>query len=246
MPNQTQTPTRLWTPSLGTTILDECVDNALRRISANVGFSVSMDKGHKRTMRDMADPDGVEFFRVGDSLDPKEVEAGILREFYAEAVPAFRAAKAALAAEALAYIKGREVDKAQSRVVLATADGAFTIPEKDIFTKEGLPFAKTIAKPSTQAFIGGIAGFLCMFALVRSPHLGIFSGVLIGGAAYYLARRSMYRHCEELLRLLPRNLYQMLVAEWNANINRYADAVNAGLQNANEATLLRMKSSRVE
>ena len=243
-------PTQAWTPSLDSAILDERMDNAMRRASGAVGLDISMDKGRMRAMRDTA-ADALEagansagplfmrvgqgvleagFFKAGDALDPKEVGAEILREFHAEAVPAFQAAKAALAAEALAYMNGRGIGDTQCRAVLDAANDTFAVPEKELFTREGLPFVKTVAMPSTQAFVGGIAGFACVFAFIRSPQLAIFSGVLIGGAAYYLARRRVRRRCEDLLRLLPRNLYQMLATEWNANIRRYADTVNAGVE----------------
>ena len=99
----------------------------------------------------------------------------------------------------------------------------------DFSSRDKSLFVKTITTPSTQAFIGGLAGFAAVFGLIRSLHLGFFTGVLGGEGAYYLARRRIRRKCEETLRLLPRNLYQMLATEWNAGVRRYADTIHAGL-----------------
>ena len=239
-----------WAPGLDTSLLDERMDNAMRRVSGSIGLDISVDKGRMRTLKETAAQaleagassagplfmrvgQGVfeaGFCKIGQALDPKEVGAEILYEFHAESVAAFQAAKAALAAEALAFMKQRGVGEAHAQTLIAAADGAFNVPDKELFTREGLPFIRTIAAPSTQAFIGGLAGFACVFALIRSPHLGIFTGVLVGGGAYSLARRRVRSSCEAMLRQLPRNLYQMLATEWNANIRRYAETVNAGLE----------------
>lgn len=243
-----------WMPALDTSLLDERADNAIRRVSGSIGLDISVDKGRMRTLKETAaqaleagvDSVGPLFMRIGQgvfeagvckigqSLDPKEVGAEILCEFHAEAVAAFQAAKAALATEALAFMNARGMGEAVTQAAITAADGVFAAPDKELFTREALPFIKTVATPSTQAFIGGLAGFACVFALIRSPHLGIFTGVLAGGGAYYLARRRVRRRCESLLRQLPRNLYQMLATEWNANIRRYAETVNAALAAAGE------------
>ena len=242
-------PENKWTPTLDTTILDERMDNAMRRVSGSVGLDISFDKGRMRALKDTA-ADALEsglnavgplfmrigqgvfeagFLKVGQSLDPKEVGAEILMEFHAEAVGAFQAAKAALGSEALAYMQQRGMSETHCRTVIEAANEGFTPPEKDMYTTVALPFVKTVATPSTQAFIGGLAGFACVFGLIRSPHLGIFTGVLVGGGAYYLARRRVRNRCESILRLLPRSLYQMLATEWNTGIRRYAETVNAGM-----------------
>lgn len=238
-----------WVPRLDTSILDQCMDNAMRRVSGSVGLDISMDKGRLRTLKDtaanaleagMSSP-GPFFMRVGQgvleaglckigsSLDPKEVGAELLYEFHSEATAAFQSAKAALSAEALGFLREKGVDKAQSQRIIAAADAGFSAPGKEVFTRVGLPFVKSAAAPSTQALVGGLAGLILVLALVRSPHLGVFTGVLTGGGAYYLARRRMRQRCENILRLLPRNLYDMLATEWNANIRRYAETVNARL-----------------
>ena len=239
----------LWKPDSDTTILDERMDNAMCRASGSIGLDIALDKGRMRVLQDTAakaldagmQSPGPLFMRVsqglfeaglckvGESLDPKEVAAEILREFYTETAAAFAAGKAALAADALDFMKSRGLDDTHCQAVLAAADGAFDAPDKALFTQTGLPFVKNIATPSTQAFIGGLAGFAVVFGLIRSVHLGFFTGVLVGGGAYYLARRRIRRRCEEALRLLPRNLYQMLATEWNAGIRRYAETINLGL-----------------
>ncbi|SBW11181.1 hypothetical protein KL86DPRO_70199 [uncultured delta proteobacterium] len=244
-----ETSGKIWNPGLDTAILDERMDNAMRRASGSIGLDIAMDKGRMRTLKDTA-ASALEaglgsagplfmrvgrgvfeagFCKVGESMDPKEVAAEIMREFYTETAAAFQAAKAALATDALAHMQRCGLGEAQCNALLSAADGAFSVPDKELFSREGLPFIKTIATPSTQAFIGGIAGFAVVFGLIRSPHLGIFTGVLTGGGAYYLARRRVRRKCEETLLQLPRNLYQMLATEWNANIRCYAETVNAGL-----------------
>ena len=239
-----------WTPALDTAILDERMDNAMRRVSGSIGMDITVDKGRMRTLKDTA-ADALEagtrslgplfmrvgqgvfeagFCKVGQSLDPKEVGAEILYEFHTEALAAFQAARAALYSEAETWLRGRSVSEDRCRAVLAAADGGFVPPDKELFTKVGLPFVKTIATPFTQAFLAGIAGFVCVFALTRAPHLGIFSGAVLGGAGYYFARRRVRARCEKILLLLPRNLYQMLATEWNSNIRRYAETVNAGIR----------------
>ena len=245
----TAAPSGTWTPRLDTSILDQSMDNAMRRVSGSIGLDISMDKGRMRTLKDtaasaletgMSSPgplfmrlgQGVfeaGFCRIGDSLDPKEVGAEILHEFYTEATAAFQAARAALSAEASAFLREKGADDTLAQRAIAAADAAFAPPDKEMFTKIGLPFVKTIATPSTQALVGGLAGLALAIALIRSPHLGIFTGVLAGGGAYYLARRRMRQRCENILRQLPRTLYDMLATEWNANIRRYAETVNAGL-----------------
>lgn len=238
-----------WVPGLDCALLDERIDNAMRRVSGSIGLDISVDKGRMRTLKDTAsqaleagmNSGGPLFMRIGQgvfeaglckigqSLNPKEVCAEILYEFHTEAVAAFQAARATLAADALAFMREKGAPEADAQMLIAAADGAFIIPDKELFTKEGLPFIRTIAEPSTQALIGGLAGFALVFAIVRSPHLGIFTGVLTGGGAYYLARRRVRTRCEAILRQLPRNLYQMLATEWNAGIRRYAETVNARL-----------------
>lgn len=219
-----------WAPRLDISSLDKCMDNAMRRVSGSVGLDISMDKGRMRTLKDTA-ADALDagmsnpgplfmrvgrgvfeagFCKIGDSLDPKEVGAEILVEFHSESTAAFQSAKAALNAEALAFLQNKGVAEAQSQRIIAAADGAF-------------------AAPSTQALIGGVAGLVLVIALIRSPHLGVIAGALTGGGAYYFARRRVRQRCENILRLLPRNLYDMLATEWNANLRRYAEIVNAGL-----------------
>ncbi len=238
-----------WVPEIDAAILDDRMDNAMRRVSGSVGLDISMDKGRMRALKETAgqalesgvNSAGPLFMRVGrgvldaglckigQSLDPKEVGAEILYEFHTEAVAAFQAARAALSAGALAFMRERGLGETHCQAVLAAADGVFAVPDKEKFTRVGLPFVKTIAAPSTQAFVGGLAGFAVVFGLIRSPHVAVFTGVLAGGGAYYLARRRVRARCETLLRLLPRNLYDMLATEWNAAIRRYAETVNAGL-----------------
>ncbi|MCC8193518.1 MAG: inorganic phosphate transporter [Deltaproteobacteria bacterium] len=249
-------PENAWKPDLDMSILDERVDNAMRRASGSIGLDISVDKGRMRALHDtavnaleagMSSPGPLfmrigrgafeaGFCKIGQSLDPKEVAAEILREFFTESTAAFQAAKAALASDALAFMQKNGMGEAHCRTVLAAADGAFSLPEKELFTREGLPFIRVIATPSTQAIIGGLAGFAIVFGLIRSPHLALFTAVLAGGGAYYLARRRVRRQCEKTLRLLPRNIYQMLATEWNANIRRYAETVNAGLARGNGAS----------
>lgn len=238
-----------WTPQLDPAILDERMDNAMRRASGSVGVAIAMDKGRMRALRDTA-ADAVDaglssggplfmrigrgvleagFCKIGEAMDPKEVAAEIMREFYTESTAAFQAAKAALATDALAHMQRCGLDDTRCRALLAAAEAVFSAPDKELFTKEGLPFVKTIAAPSTQALIGGVAGFAGVFGLIRSPHLAIFTAVLTGGGAYYLARRRVRRKCEETLLQLPRNLYQLLATEWNAAVRRYAETINASL-----------------
>ncbi|MDL2210046.1 hypothetical protein LJC26_04500 [Desulfovibrio sp. OttesenSCG-928-O18] len=238
-----------WKPSLDTSILDERMDNAMRRVSGSVGLDISFDKGRMRTLKETAG-DALNaglgtpgplfmkvgkgafeagFLKIGESLDPKNVGAEILYEFHAESTGAFQAGKAALYAEARDFLQQQGVSEEHCNAVLAAAEGTFAVPDKDAFTKVGLPFVKAVATPFTQAVLGGIAGFLCVFLLTRVPHLGFFSGVLIGGAAYYLARSRVRKRCEQILQLLPRSLYDMLATEWNTNTRRYAETVNAGL-----------------
>lgn len=245
-----------WKPSLDTGILDERMDNAVRRVSGSVGLDISFEKGRMRILKETAG-DALDaglgtagplfmkmgrgafeagLVKIGESLNPKDVGAEILSEFHAESSGAFQAGRAALHAEALTFLKRRGMDEERCRGILAAADGAFAAPDKDRFTKVGLPFVKTVAAPFTQAVLGGIAGFLCVFLLTRVPHLGFFSGVIVGGAAYYLARSRVRKRCELILRLLPRNLYDMLATEWNASIRRYAETVNAGLDHEPETT----------
>ena len=238
-----------WKPDLDTAILDERMDNAMRRASGSIGLDIALDKGRMRALQNTASKaleagmssGGPLFMRIGqglfeaglckigEALDPKEIASEILREFYVEAMAAFLAGKAALSADALDHMKCQGLDDTYCQAILTAADGVFSAPDKDMYTKTGFPFVKTIATPSTQALVGGLAGFAAVFGLIRSPHLGVFTGVLVGGSAYYLARRRVRRKCEETLRMLPRDLYQMLATEWNAGIHRYAETVNAGI-----------------
>lgn len=238
-----------WTPSLDTRILDDRMDNAMRRASGSVGMDISFDKGRMRTLKETA-ADAVDagmasvgplFMRVGqglfeagackigDSMNPKHVGGEILAEFFAESNAAFQVGKAALHKEAQEFLEKRGVPEAQRAALLAAADAAFMAPDKEMFTKVGLPFVKSVAAPSTQAIVGGLGGFLCFFLLLRSPHLAFFSGVLVGGGSYYLSRSRIRKRCEDLLRHLPRHIYEMLASEWNAGIRRFAETINAGL-----------------
>lgn len=239
-----------WTPSLDTKILDDRMDNAMRRASGSVGMDISFDKGRMRTLKETA-ADAVDagmssvgplFMRVGqglfeagtckigDSLNPKNVGGEILAEFFTESNAAFQAGRAALNKEAREFLEKREIPEAQRETLLAAADAAFMPPDKENFTKVGLPFVKSVAVPSTQAMVGGLGGFLCFFLLLRSPHLAFFSGVLVGGGAYYLSRSRIRKRCEDILRHLPRHLYEMLATEWNAGIRRFAETINIGLE----------------
>ncbi|CAK7065634.1 MAG: hypothetical protein DELT_01640 [Desulfovibrio sp.] len=239
-----------WTPELDTQILDERMDNAMRRASGSVGMDIAFDKGRMRALKDTAanaldagaGSAGPLFMRVGkglfeagtckigDSLNPKDIGGEILAEFYAEANAAFQAGKAALGKEAQAYLEARAVPEERRATLLAAADAAFAAPDKEMFTKVGLPFVRSVAAPSTQAVLGGLAGFLCFFLLLRSPHLAFFSGVLVGGGSYYLSRSRIRKRCEDLLNFLPRNIYEMLATEWNAGIRRFAETINMGLK----------------
>jgi hypothetical protein len=237
-----------WQPAVTTELLDKRLDNALRRAAGSIGFDISMDRGRMRTLTETAESalnaglqtPGPLFMRVGsglfaaggmkmgESLDPGEAVAEILYEFHTEAVAAFQTLKTSLYADALAHMQGGNLNESHRAAVLAAADNDFAAPEKEQFTKVGLPFIKTGMPPSTQAILGGIAGFVCALLLTRAPIAGLLAGAAAGVGAYSFARRRIRRKCERLLWALPRNLYSMLATDWNAGIRRYADIVNAG------------------
>lgn len=245
----TEAAENIWKPCLDIAILDNRIDNAMRRASGSIGVDISVDKGRMRTLKDTAadaltaagSSGGPLFMRVGQgvfeagfckigaSMDPKDVASEIMREFYAETVAAFQAAKAALATDALDHMQRCGLGDTQCRAILSAADGVFSVPDKELFTKEGLPFIKTTATPFTLALFGGIAGATGAFVLIRSPHVAVFAAGIVGALVYFFARGQVRRKCEKILRHLPRNLYQMLATEWNANIRRYAETVTIGL-----------------
>ena len=238
-----------WTPQICMEELEKRMENALRRVSGSIGFDIDCDKSRVRSISDSAgrafdtmnDGSGPWFMRVGlglleagsfklgPGLSLKDMGAEILREFYNEGNAAFSLAQTALAAEARAYLQSLGHDDAYTLGLLEKAGQSFCMPDKELFTREAMPYVKESVSPAGWACMGALAGLAGGIALTRVPHVGVGLGLITGIAAFFAAKKSTHRRSEALIRQLPRKLYQILATEWNANIRRYADAVNAAL-----------------
>jgi hypothetical protein len=75
-----------------------------------------------------------------------------------------------------------------------------------------------------------LAALFGLTLLTRMLPLGLAGGLIIGGGAYYLARGHLRARTEQLLRQLPRKLYQLLATELTANARRYEETINAALK----------------
>jgi hypothetical protein len=226
------------------------LENAMRRVSGSIGFTIAHDRGRMRTLQETAsraletgmESGGPWFMRVGQgaldagtfslgqSINLKDVATEILSEFHTEGTAAFQAARAALYADALAHMQGQKVDEECRNAALSAADGTFSLPAEADFTREALPLVGQTATPATQAGIGALAGVAGLVLLTRMPHMAVVGGLVIGGAAYWLARGRLRARSEQLLRQLPRKLYHVLATELKANVRRYEETVNAALK----------------
>ena len=241
--------TKFWEPNIDTALLDERMDKAMKRASGSIGADIAFDKGRMRMVKDTAidaldaglSSTGPLFMRVGQglfeagsfkmgkSISLQEIGSIILYEFHTEAVIAFQTARTALHTEALAYMQDRGMTEEHCKAILDAANEIFIMPSKDAFTEVGRPLVNIAAMPLAQALLAGLIGGAAAVALTRVPHLGVIGGAFIGGAMYCFARSRIRRRAEELAYLLPRRLYEMLRTDWNSNIRRYAETVNAGI-----------------
>ncbi len=239
-----------WTSKLSLSDLDERVENAMRRVSGSIGFDISHDRGKMRSMKETAarafeagmESGGPWFMRMGQGaleagtfslgqgLDLKAVGGEILAEFYAEGTAAFQAARAALYADALAHMQGQKVDEECRKTTLAAAEATFSLPAKDAFSHEALPLVAQGIAPATQSAAIGLIGFLGLILLTRMPPVAMLGGIGLGCAAYFTARGRLRGRSEQLLRVLPRKLYQLMASELKTNVRRYEETVNAALK----------------
>ncbi len=241
--------TEPWTPDIDTTELDTRVEHAFKRVSGTIGFSLSRDRSNTNLLRDaaaqafesgLATP-GPWFLRVGQGalelggyrpgagVSPKDVGGEVLREFFAEGNAAYQVVRAALYAGALSHFQAQGVADEHSRPILAAAEEAFTLPDKEAFTQEALPFVSQWIRPHVLALaVGGLTA-VALIVLIRAAVPGLLLGLAVAGGVYYFARARQRSRIEELLRRLPKRLYDLMHTGLKANIRRYVEIVNTGL-----------------
>lgn len=209
-----------WKTGLDTTILDKHMDVAMKRVAGTVGVDIAFEKGFIKTRSKSG------MIKFGRSIRPDDISQAILTAFHAGAKLAFVEAKEALDTKALSYLKRQGLDEERRLAVLGAAGTHFAMPPVSVFHDIGNSFAKASVSPGIQTGLGGATGFLLVFMLTGAPQLAAFSGILIGGSAYYLARGRTRRRAEELMRDLPHGLYGMLVNRWNQGLAGYADRIS--------------------
>jgi len=239
-----------WSSKLGLSELDNRLENAMRRVSGSVGADLSYDRGRMRVMKDSAaralqtgmDSAGPWFMRMGQgaleagaftlgrAVDLKAVAGEIMTEFHTEGMAAFQAAHTALYTEAQSHLLGQGLVEDHCNRVLAAAEETFSVPDQNAFTHEALPLVRQFATPATQAAVAGMVGLVGCVVLTRAIPLGVIGGLILGAAAYYLARGRLRGRAEMLLRQLPEKLYRLLATGLTSNIRRYEETVNAALK----------------
>lgn len=241
-----------WNSDVSLEDLDTRMENAFRRVSGSIGFSLSRDRGNTSLLKDVTaqafetgmDSSGPWFLRVGRGalefggfrpgagVSLKDISGEILHEFFAEGNAAYQVVKTTLYTDALRHIR-EQGETGHSLAILEAAEAGFSFPSKDAFTREALPLVGQGLSPAGQAFLAGGAATAAMVMLIRAPIPALFVGAIAAGVAYYMARARYRRKAEELLRRLPKRLYDLLRGGLKTNISRYEEVVNTGLAGLN-------------
>lgn len=239
-------PVNQWTPTLGTQTLESQLENALRRSLGSIGYEISLDRARMNTIKDSAAGaledtflrSGPLFARLGMSLSAvgtlstgsnlslKDMAGDIMYEFYTESTTAFLLGLTELAAEAETWLRAQGVADDRIRSVLDAAEKSYTLPDKERFSREALPFIHERISMIGCMVLGGLTGLALGIVLTRAPHVGVIGALIGGGVGWYLSKK---RRCTKSLWLashLPRVLAQSLFAQWKANLRRYAEIVN--------------------
>lgn len=236
-----------WTPTLGTQDLESRLENALRRSLGSIGYEINLDRARMNTIKNLAagaledtfSRSGPLFARLGMSLSTmgtlptgpdlslKDMAGDIMYEFYTESTTAFSLGLTELAAEAETWLREQGVADDRIRSVLDAAEKSYTLPDKERFSREVLPFVHEGISMIGCVVLGGLAGGALGIVLTRAPHIGVI-GALIGGAVgWYLGKKRRQAKSHWLAARLPRVLAQSLFTQWKTNICRYAEIVNA-------------------
>jgi len=226
--------------------LDEHLENAYKRVEGIIGFQVSRDRFNTDTLsgigRDMLDnglSPGPLFMRIGagarsalgyrpkNALSLKELAADILNEFYSEALAAFQSNKVRLYKEAESFLEKNLNSPSARQAALEAAEKSFLDLSREDMTKAAMPHVKETMSAGTVGIIGGFAGLGLGIAIFKHPLFGII-GALIGAAvSYSMARDRGRKKAQEVLLILPKDLYTLFKAALTANQSRYQDIINS-------------------
>ena len=227
------------------------MEEAFRRASGSVGYDLGRDKANTRLLKDRAGSalsDGIDYtkgpmfmrmgsaaasitgYRPGAVIDLKECAGEILREFYEEGTAALLSAKAALNADAHRFLTERGLDESRSSSVLANAEEAFAMPDKDEFSRLGMEFCKGGMHPVSLAVMGGAGAAAVVIMFLRSPVLAGIVGLVACGLFYYMARQGHRTRATRMMHALPGRLYDLLHGKLQSNIRRYGEIINAAVQ----------------
>lgn len=151
----------------------------------------------------------------------------IMYEFYTESTTAFSLGLTSLAAEAETWLRAQGMAEDRVRSILDAAGKSYTLPDKERFSREAMPFIHEGISLIGCVVLGGLAGLALGIVLTRAPHVGIGGAVIGGSVGWYMGKNRRRAKSLRLASHLPWVLTQLLFTQWKANLRRYEEIVNA-------------------